>query len=151
MNPETTTAQFQTDSPRCVAQSPAAKAESDCLDTARELHGVLQEEADILRRFAKNDLLELIPRKEFLINELWQKLEWFKSVNGQIVSVSGPLRDQLLGIDRLNRSNRVFIERSLAHWQDFLSIFIPSGYRPNGGNPGGRQNVPRGFAFSREV
>ena len=136
----------------CVlAQSPFAEAETECLATARELNQVLEQEADILKRFAKDELLKLIPGKEFLINELGQKLQGLKNTGGEVLSISQPLKDLLEKISRLNGSNRVFIQRSLAHWQDFLSVLIPSRYRPPGGNPGSYPAIPRGLSFSREV
>ena len=48
---------------------------SECLTTALELLEVLREEAEILRRFAGAELLALIPKKEYLVNELEWKLE----------------------------------------------------------------------------
>jgi len=134
-----------------LTQSPFAKAESECLATARELNQILEQEADILKRFAKTDLLKLIPGKEFLVNELGQKLRCLKDEGGEVFSISQPLKDLLKKIDLLNGSNRVFIQRSLAHWQDFLSVLIPSRYRPPGRNPGDYPVVPRGFSFNREV
>lgn len=151
MNAQSSHKEFQTLDPCGMTQSSVTEVESECLSAARELHQVLKEEADILRRFAKADLLRLISRKELLINELGQKLECLKKADGRRVSISASLIDLLGKIDKLNRSNRFFIQRSLAHWQDLLSIFIPSGYRPSGRSSKPGSAAPRGFAFSREV
>lgn len=153
MNAESSLTEFQAPGQCDMTPSSVTKTESDCLATAQQLHQVLKSEADILKRFAKADLLQLISRKESLINELGQQLECLKNADGQTLSLSEPLKDLLGKIDALNRSNSVFIQRSLAHWQDFLSVLIPSGYRPPGpgSGSGAHSAVPRGFAFSREV
>jgi flagellar biosynthesis/type III secretory pathway chaperone len=147
MNAETPFAESPRLNHAGVTQSLNTEAESECLLAAQELHRVLQEEADILRRFAKADLLHVISKKEFLLNELGQKLQSLKDADEQAMSISGPLKDILKKIDQVNRSNRLFIQRSLGYWQDLLSIFIPSGY----GRSRSGSAVPRGFAFSREV
>jgi flagellar biosynthesis/type III secretory pathway chaperone len=151
MNAQSPLTQFPNPGHPGVPHTVNTQVESECISTAQELHLVLKEEADILRRFAKADLLRLISKKEFLINELGQKLQCLKDADGHVIPISGSLKDLLEKIDQLNRSNRFFIQRSLAYWQDFLSIFIPAGYGPSGGSPGPGSPLPRGFSFSREV
>jgi flagellar biosynthesis/type III secretory pathway chaperone len=151
MNAQSSLAEFPEAGHCGMALSTFAEAESECFATAWELHQVLEEEADILKRFAKDELLKLIPRKQFLTNEMGQKLQCMKNADGLLISMEASLKDLLGKINRLNRSNRVFIERSLAHWKAFLAILVPSGYRPPGENPRACPAVPRGFTFNREV
>ncbi|MHC1725555.1 MAG: hypothetical protein AB9866_06020 [Syntrophobacteraceae bacterium] len=128
----------------------ADEAESECLTTARELRILLQDEAGILKRFAGSELLWLIPKKELLINELGQKLN--TRFSGQrSPSNADHLRSLLGEIDEMNRSNGLFILRTLSYWQDLLSIFSPRTYGPAG--EGSRSPAPaiRGRAFSREI
>jgi hypothetical protein len=151
MNSESSFAEFPKPDHPGVPWSSMTNAETECISAARELLLALKEEADILRRFAKADLLRLISKKEFLINELGQKLQCLKNEDGQIIAISEPLKDLLKQIEQLNRSNQFFIQRSLAYWQDLLSIFIPTGYRPPGGSTNTGSAAPKGFSFSREV
>ena len=151
MNAELSRPQIADSSHRGAGGSPVGEAESDCLLTAQELHRVVTQESEMLKRFAKAELLRLISRKEFLVNELGQKLQCLKTADGRIPSLLEPLKDLLVKIDRINRSNHIFIQRSLAHWQAFLSVLIPSGYGPPGEHSRYRARVPRGFTFSREV
>ncbi len=124
-------------------------AESDCLATALELQLLLKEEADILKRFAGSELLWLIPKKEMLVSELGQKLNMDKAGGGSTMS-SNQLKVLLGEIDELNRTNGLFILRTLSYWQDLLSIFSPQTYGPS---RDGSRPAPalRGHAFSREI
>jgi flagellar biosynthesis/type III secretory pathway chaperone len=125
--------------------------ESECLAAASELRELLKEEADVLSRFAGTELLWLTPRKESLINEMGWKLNSLKCLEGEPLRISHALKEVLSDIDRLNRSNGVFIQRSLAHWEDFLTIFSPPSYGRGGDTPRPLVSQPRGRAFSREV
>ncbi len=127
------------------------KSESECLATALELRDLLKEEADILSRFAGTELLWLTPRKESLINEMGWKLDSLRRSKGERFQVSTTLKEILSEIDQLNRSNGVFIQRSLAHWDDFLTVFSPPSYRPGGDTSKPPIHAPRGRGFSREI
>ncbi len=126
-------------------------SESECLTTALELRELLEEEADVLKRFAGAELLWLVSRKESLINEMGWKINALKRQYGESLRISDTLKEVLGDIDRLNRSNGIFIERSLAHWEDFLTIFSPPSYKPGGDTT--RLPIPaqRGRAFCREI
>lgn len=134
--------------PRVSLHHPSA-ADSDCLATALELQLLLKEEADILKRFAGSELLWLIPKKEMLVSELGQKLNADKAGGGSTLS-SDELKVLLGEIDELNRTNGLFILRTLSYWQDLLSIFSPQTYGPS---RDGSRPAPalRGHAFSREI
>ncbi|MCE5334546.1 MAG: flagellar protein FlgN [Desulfobacteraceae bacterium] len=119
--------------------------ELECIDTARELQTILEREKDVLRRFDGNELLMLIPHKEFLLSELNSKLHF---LDGAHVSVA--LKDLLAGIEELNSNNGLFIRRSLSYWQDLLSIFAPPSYGP-GGTGASMAPRSRGLTFSREI
>ncbi len=125
--------------------------ESECLNAALDLRKTLQEEADVLKRFAGPELLLLIPRKEFLISELGSRLNDLRSSRDDRPQVSDSLKALLGEIDALNRSNSLFIQRSLSYWHDLMSIFSPPAYGP--ARDGARPNIPapRGLSFSREV
>lgn len=124
----------------------SASTESDCIAAALELQLILKEEADILRRFAANELLRLLPRKEFSIGELQGQLNVLKDAN-----LSDPLRNLLSEIDVMNRSNRLFIKRSLSHWRNLISIFSPPSYGPSFDGSKVVQPPARGLTFSREI
>jgi len=123
-----------------------ATPDSECIHTARELQVLLEQEKDVLKRFAGNELLSLIPQKEFLVSELRSKLVCLKSRE----DVSATLKELLSQINEMNTANGLFIKKSLSHWQDLLAIFIPPSYGP-GGSGGGAAPRTRGLTFSREI
>src|SRR5208283_3974855 len=82
---------------------------SECLTTALELLEVLREEAAILRRFAGAELLRLVPKKEYLVNELEWKLESAGQGEGGSFTVSDSFKALLGEIAKLNAANGVFI------------------------------------------
>lgn len=125
--------------------------QSECLATALELHEVLRNEAEILRRFAGAELLQLVPKKEYLVTELEWKLEAAREATGSPFTVSDSFKTLLGEIGKLNASNGVFIERSLSYWQDFLSIFSPPSYGPANNKASRSARSPRGATFKREV
>ncbi len=129
----------------------SASTESDCVAAALELQLILKEEADILKRFASNELLRLLPRKEFSIGELQRQLNVLKGADGTHAKLSDPLKNLLREIDAMNRSNRLFIERSLSHWQDLISVFSPPSYGPNLDGTKSAQPPARGLTFCREI
>ncbi len=112
---------------------------SECLPTALELLEVLRDEADILKRFAGAELLRLVPKKEYLVTELEWKLQSAKESEEGFVPASDSFKALLSEISRLNTANGVFIEKSLAYWRDFLSIFLPRSYGPAARRQSGRR------------
>ncbi len=134
------------DFPREVCEA----VEKECIETALQLRSVLNEESDLLKRFASNELLWLMPRKELLIGELQRSLPPFKRTDGSPAFISDNLKNLLSEIDEQNRSNGLFIKKSLSYWQDLLLIFSPRGYgRDSSSRPGGLS--PRGISFCREI
>lgn len=130
----------------------------ECSETAQQLLNVLGEEKEILRRFSSRELLELLPRKQFLVNELALKLHSMGLAREQnrIPLTSDPevrtLRESLAEIRRLNHANHVFVQCSLEYWGDFFSLFCPSTYgRCQEGNPRRMHPAPKGFTFHKEI
>ena len=148
---ESGTAVFET------IQNPGASPDScspfysECLSTALELLEILEQEARILRRFAGDELLTLIPKKEYLVSELEWKLESARNSGADNYAVSDDFKALISEINKLNTSNGVFIEKSLSYWQDLLAIFLPPSYGPTGKASRRVPSSPRGVAFSREV
>ncbi len=126
-------------------------AETECIDTAVQLQFVLEEEAEKLKRFAGAELIEVISRKEFLVEELSQRLGRLKPEPNARPTVSANLKAVLERIDSLNRSNRHFIQNSLSHWRDMISILCPAGYGPKAERTTASAEARKGMAFSREI
>lgn len=124
---------------------------SECLATALELLEVLREEAEILRRFAGAELLALLPKKEYLVNELEWKLDSARQAGEGPLTVSDSFKALLGEIVKLNTSNGVFIEKTLSYWQDFLAIFSPPSYGPAGKKARRPARPPKGITFKREI
>jgi len=148
---ESGTAVLETLSHPEVSQGANSPFKSECLPTALELLSVLRQEAEILGRFAGAELLELVPKKEYLVNELEWKLKSAGETQADLIRASGSLKVLLDEISKLNTSNGIFIQESLSYWQDFLSIFLPSSYGPTGVAVKPPALAHKGTAFSREV
>ena len=126
-------------------------SDSPFLGTALELLEALRAEEQILKSFAGAELLTLLPRKEYLVNELEWELRDAREANDGSLPVSDSFRAVLVEIGRLNTSNGVFIERSLSYWQDLQAILSPPGYGPAGGKGKPYLSPPPGLTFRREV
>lgn len=151
MKPEASPPEAERNLPPAAAPSWDGTAESECLAVARELQAVLEEETRVLKRFAGKELLRLIAKKEFLVEELRRKLNALKTDEGRPFSLSSPLKSVLGTIDSRNNANRTLIEGTLSYWQDFLSFLIPAAYGPNGEETAHATSTPKGLSFSREV
>jgi len=125
--------------------------QSECLATALDLLNVLRNEAEILKRFAGPELLQLVPKKEYLVNELEWKLQSAKEAGEGFLPASDSFKALLREISELNASNGFLIAKSLSYWQDLLSVFLPQGYGPAGNKAGRPMCAPRGLAFEREI
>lgn len=125
--------------------------QSECLATALDLLEVLRNEAEILRRFAGAELLQLVPKKEYLVSELEWKLQSAKEAGEGFVPASDSFKALLGEIVKLNTSNGVFIEKSLSYWRGFLSIFSPPSYGPAGEKARRPVRPPKGRTFAREI
>lgn len=129
----------------------------DCLRRADEIIELLEEESMALRNFDNALLMELLTRKEHLFNGLRQRIESL-STGGASGSTHVPdttrgyLRDRLGRIAHLNEGNRVFIENTLAYYEDFLNCLCPCAY--GRGQEGRAERTPvavRGMAFTKEI
>lgn len=123
--------------------------EVECIAAATELQTVLEEEAQLLKRFAGAELVRLLSRKEFSVRELSGRLADLKRAKGDGCKAGAPLRKMLAKIDRLNRANDIFIQGSLAHWRELLSLLRPAAYGP--GAEKGLKPPPKGLSFRREA
>jgi flagellar biosynthesis/type III secretory pathway chaperone len=107
----------------------------DAHELAIQLKQLLGEEAEILRRYENQELLKILPRKESLIRELASRVNAMeKDKNGHADMDRGPqylsMKTCLREIEKLNRSNRAFIEGTLSHYQQFIDCLCPSSYHP---------------------
>ncbi len=125
--------------------------QSECIASALELLGVLREEAGILKRFAGAELLRLVPKKEYLVSELEWKIRSARNEGGSFMPASDSFKAVLREIDELNTTNGVFIEKSLAYWQDLLSVLLPQGYGPAGKKTKRPACSQRGLTYEREI
>jgi flagellar biosynthesis/type III secretory pathway chaperone len=148
---ESSPAVFESFSHTGVLPNEESPFHSECLATALELLEVLREEAEIIRRFAGAELLALIPKKEYLVNELEWKLESARQAGEGSLTVPDSFKALLGEIVKLNTSNGVFIEKTLSYWQDFLAIFSPPSYGPAGKKARRPTRPPKGITFTREV
>ena len=129
----------------------------DAWQTAEQMRCLLQKEADTLRRFETRELLEITHRKESLVRELAQKMNNLKDAEGDLKDSQqspqyGSLKACLEEMDRLNRSNRVFIQGALAHYQDFVECLCPTSYAPH--RPGEQRKdlaAFKGLSLRKEI
>lgn len=145
------TAIFESQANPGILPGPNSPFRSECLASALELLEVLKAEAQALRRFAGAELLRLVPKKEYLVSELKWKLEAAREAGTDTFSGSDSFKALLREIAKLNTSNGVFIKKSLAYWQDLLSIFSPPGYDQAGRFDRRLPCSPKGMAFRRKV
>jgi flagellar biosynthesis/type III secretory pathway chaperone len=122
----------------------------ECITTAIELLKVLREETRILKRFAGAELLRLVPRKEYLVNELGWRLKSAKEAGGGVFSASDSFKALLREIDKVNNFNGVFIKKTLGYWRELLAVLLPLGYGKAGKQEKPARS-PRGLTFEREV
>lgn len=104
-----------------------------CLTTAEQLLHIATQEQQILENFHAEALLEILPEKEQLARSLQRKAASLKeAMNGNEDLKTDPqyvqLKECFQKIDRINRSNQIFIENTLAYYEDFLKRFAPIGY-----------------------
>lgn len=123
---------------------------------AGKLRDTLRAETAALKRFEKGQLLEIIAEKEALASELAQHMEGFREVaEGESAEdhTHRTVLKELLGeIVECNRKNQVFIEGSLGHWQELLTICLPGTYVLSHPGQAARQSMPaKGLALNREV
>lgn len=139
-----------------LSPSGAPSCENGCCDseflaTALELLETLRAEEKILRRFSAPELLALLPKKEYLVNELGWKLRSARESKADSFTVSDSFKGILVQICKLNTSNGVFIKRSLFYWRDLESILLPSAYSRSGKKGAPFLRPPSGLTFAQEI
>jgi len=128
-----------------------------CLTLAGQLMELLNEEASALRRFDSSSLLQLLPVKQYLIEELAERLEPWKMEKSAKNHVPNHgkyllLESQLAEINRMNHSNGIFINGTLSFYQDIFRCLCPSNYTSEGRHSlSSKFEAPKGLTFRKEV
>ncbi len=123
----------------------------ELLEAALELLEALRAEEQILRKFAATELLALLPKKEYLVNEFGWKLKSAMNADAGSFTVSDALKPLLAEICRLNASNAIFIKSALSYWRELQAILLPQSYSRNGRKDCDAVRPPNGITFAREV
>ncbi|NLI33095.1 MAG: flagellar protein FlgN [Deltaproteobacteria bacterium] len=128
-----------------------------CHSVARELLATLQKETAILKGFRTQELMEMLPEKMALVQELGSRMKELQSFAGE----SGTKQDHpelaalkvtLAEVKKANHLNQLFIQGTLEYWQGLMTLFCPSTYgNPFGPAPHKAALPPRGLTFSKEV
>ncbi|GEM_PF-3426316 len=129
-----------------------------CLSAAVELVSLLKEESTVLKSFDADRLLRLLPRKEFLVNDLFRRLRMLETCDAEKEDAPFPskadsadeLKDLLQTIERLNGFNRIFLQQSLNHWRQFMAAVDHPGYGPRDAVAGAAL-LQKGFNFRGEA
>lgn len=143
--------------PRAPSGASGGDPLHECLRRADEIIELLEEESMALRSFDNALLMELLTRKEHLFNGLTMRIESLSTgeASGSTHvpdTTRAQLRDRLVRIAHLNEGNRVFIENTLAYYEDFLNCLCPGAY--GRGQEGRAERTPvavRGMAFAKEI
>jgi flagellar biosynthesis/type III secretory pathway chaperone len=147
-----------------------------CITTSERLLCILRAEAEALKAFQKERLLELVAEKEALAIELAHRMKAGESsklfagktgheahphqapkkTGGEETSEERAKRDLLRGlleeIARWNQKNHLFVQGSLGHWQDILNLCLPSTYISRQNGQAARQAIrTKGLALNREA
>jgi flagellar biosynthesis/type III secretory pathway chaperone len=145
------------------------------LESSKQLLEVLKDEAKLLREFNKDELVQLLARKQGLVEEIAALNKARQNLPGSPADTSGAGRNGLptgnqedidsrengtllllraiwSDIEVYNQRNRVFIEGSLEYLQEFLSLLVPSTYCP-GQKWRQEPSAPplKGLALNREI
>ena len=123
-----------------------------CMAPAQQLKELLEEEWLALKNFEAPKLLQLLPVKQCLTQELQNMLESLNVQESLPFSLTQypQLSRCLREINEKNQRNATFIESTLSFYQDFFRCVYPSSYASRGERiPNGEH--PRGLRFSKEV
>ena len=126
-------------------------------EAAERLQCILEKESTTLRRFKNLDLMAIVQQKEALTRALAEKLKPLaKAKSDKTHDPRDPayvaLKASLVEIDRINRSNRVFILGALAHYQDLVKCLCPPCYGPRGVYQQRKSlAVLKGLTFRKEI
>jgi len=148
-----------------------------CIASSERLLGILKAEGEALRKFQNERLLELIAEKELLACELAHRVKTFQSLSsllrksrqdplqlgatdrgdteeareGQREKL-GLLRYILDEITKHNQRNRLFVQGSLRHWEDLLSLCLPGTYATRHDGQAIRQSFrAKGLSLNKEI
>lgn len=124
------------------------------IELARELLQVLEKEHEALKRFDRQSLLELVPRKSATVETLHQQLmEQFSSNAHSPLKDYGSkrlqLRSLLMEIEQKNQINHSFVKESLSFCEDLLRCYLPATYDRT--QEKHSIATAKGLSFSREV
>lgn len=129
-----------------------------CHSVARKLLAILRKETVILKGFQTQELLEMLPEKMALVQDLGSRMKGLQLSRAKPGSRPDhpeltALKVILAEVREANHLNQVFIQRTLEYWQGLMALFCPSNY----GNPlssaphKAAPPPPRGLTFSKEV
>ncbi|NLI81097.1 MAG: flagellar protein FlgN [Deltaproteobacteria bacterium] len=129
----------------------------ECHLTALQLLATIRKETTLLRRFQGEELLELLPQKEFLVRELESRIRELQSLpecSGEFSRSDEmeALNSVLIQVKDANRVNQMFVEGTLEYWQGLMAVFFPTGYGHRLNPSAGKlSSLPRGVSFSKEI
>lgn len=96
-----------------------------------DLRSALLLETQLLKRMDRNGLMELLPRKLFLVEQVGKlKHEDFELIN--LSDKVAEFRKIVSEIRITNETNRIFAEEALCLWSELLSILLPKQYSHDG-------------------
>lgn len=96
-----------------------------------ELKETLKEEKQFLKKMDRTGLMNLLPRKLFLVDQI-ERAARLGSLNPKVLLEIPGAKEVLTEIKALNETNRTFAEESLSLVKDFLSALLPKNYRQDG-------------------
>lgn len=114
-----------------------------------DLKSTLVLETQLLKRMDRNGLMELLPRKLFLVDQIGK----LGSDDVELIKLSDRVtefRKIISEIKAANETNRIFTEEALFLWRELLSILLPRQY----GHDGKTRTDPvpfRGVALKTEA
>jgi hypothetical protein len=128
----------------------------ECRDRAARLRELLEIEAESLRHFDLVKLLDVLPRKERLIEEFAFKYALLGRVEATptgagLNPATETLRESLEAVQRLNSSNGLMIKATLSLYSDLLECFCPGNYTAGQERLATKPAIPKGLALHKEV
>ncbi|MEJ5300773.1 MAG: hypothetical protein WHS38_07275 [Thermodesulforhabdaceae bacterium] len=96
-----------------------------------EFRQVLIEEKQFLKKMDRTGLMNLLPRKLFLVDQI-EKVARLETLDPKALLEIPNIREILSEIKILNETNKTFVEEALSLCNDFLSVLLPKNYCQNG-------------------
>jgi len=96
-----------------------------------ELKETLREEKQLLKKLDHKGLMNLLPRKLFLVDQIERAGQLGHLKPKALLEMPGA-KEVITEIKALNETNKIFAEESLSLVKDFLSVLLPKNYRQDG-------------------